>query len=234
MQLANYPKVNPTPRISLNKLGEYLSCKPGRRRTILKSQKYPKDAIIARNTDFYNALFTSVEAGSINVDSILDNILRLKRSANGNKWHDENLELNTKLLRHLLAIQTQFDRDDLTLTTASGPHEHLNIEGVSVSVRPELLIHGSRRGEAVFGGVKFHLPKSNSLEGEAGDYAATVLKSHLDVVCPKGSIVKNELCFVVDLPVETVHTAPKAYKKRWFDIEAACFEISNQWNAIKS
>ncbi len=40
--------VRDTPRISLNKLGEYMTASPSRRRSIVRDQKRPKDAIVAQ------------------------------------------------------------------------------------------------------------------------------------------------------------------------------------------
>lgn len=232
MKLISQSKVNTKPRISLNKLGEYLLSKPGRRRTILKRQKYPKAKIISRTNNFYSCLHKCIENGGISDDVILDEILRLDSSANGQDWHDQNLEINSRLLKNLLRIKGSFEVNGLQLEAAPNARDHLSVEGVSVSIRPELYFRGRMRGKDVFGGVKFHLPKTHALNTDSGEYVATMLKTHLEGICPKHAIVRNDLCLVVDLPTEEVFSAPKSFKQRWNDIEAACFEIKNQWKAI--
>jgi len=222
-------KINKEPKISLNKLGEYLTAKPGRRNTILKNSKFPKSGMAGRNNDFYNALQKGVSGGEIDTESIYDSIYDIENQFITSPWQQQNKDINSALLKKLIKI-IPTELENLSVTNVL-EKAHLNILGVDISIRPDLLIEGSYRGTKYRGGVKFHLPKTNSLNSESGEYIATLLKQSLEgyqSVTP----LKNEFCIVVDLYSENIYRAPKAFKKRMLDIKAACNEIHYMWPNI--
>lgn len=57
------PKVNATPRISVNKLGEYLVSKAGRQQRILYDAKFPSDLITPYYRDAEEAISQFITSG---------------------------------------------------------------------------------------------------------------------------------------------------------------------------
>jgi hypothetical protein len=62
-------------------------------------------------------------------------------------------------------------------------------------------------------------------EAEAGYIGACLQKWMTELY----GISDNKTCFILDIFGESCYTAPKAYKKRMSDIEAACEEIARAW-----
>ena len=57
------------PKISLNKLGEYMNATPARRRRIIEDQIAPKDFVVARYTDARESIIDCI-AGKISEDQL--------------------------------------------------------------------------------------------------------------------------------------------------------------------
>lgn len=223
-------KVRQEPRLSINKLGEYLTSSATRQNSILRTSKYPKGSIVARYNDFYSMLSPFVESG---LDSeVLRQLVDEIQSAEArSKWHKQNKSLNIELIQALEKSIYSIDLEDCYIKDLSSSSGHLMINGVDVSVRPDLLLWKEVKGERVYGGIKFHLPKTHHLDETSGQYIASVLKRYL--LSLKGvHTVKDEMCYVIDVPQNTVYNSPKSYKKRWLDIEAQCFQIAAIWKQI--
>src|SRR5437764_14394224 len=85
------------PRISVNKLGEYMVAKAGRRRTIVSDQKHPKDFIVARYTAVYDAIARCLVNGGDPM-VIREAMAKLYQSTPKNMWQQQDLQLSAEAL----------------------------------------------------------------------------------------------------------------------------------------
>lgn len=214
-------------RISINKLGEYLTASPARRRRIVKDQKEPSTFIVARYADARQEIVTYMEGGMTNDDALANAAAHL-RQAPGTDFVRQDKANSADAIEDFLEVADQLNFDGLTVEptdpTASASME---IANVTVSVRPEVLLRDELTGDVV-GAVKLHFPKTAPLTEKAPDYVATTLREYLALNYDADS-VDPKRCYVVDVPTRSVTCATKANKKKMSDVEAACEEVNARW-----
>jgi len=232
MKATDTPKVRVEPRLSGNKLGEYLVAKPKRRRRILTDSKYPKSFIGPRFGDFYKILEKGIQEDSIDTDSLDAAIQILVDKTTSTDWHAQNKTLSLDLLSHLKIMVDSMGLNQYSVKKLVAKPGVSIVRGVEISVRPELLIEAEKRGEKVIGAVKLNVAKSFPLNDDSGNYIATMVRNFLEEQYSGDVSIDPSLCFVVDLPHERFFKAPKAFKQRTADIEAACDEIRAVWPTI--
>ena len=218
-----------SPKISLNKLGEYMSATPARRRRIIEDQIAPKDFIASRYSDAREGIVDCI-SGKISEDELAQIAEDLRNKEYDSKFISQDKNLSADAIDGFLEISDQIPENYRFEKVPANEKSTFQISGVDVSVRPDVYIKNDEN--QLVGAVKIHFPKSNPLTTASGEYVATALKVFIQDGAKNQ--VDHKLCLVVDVPSSSVITAPKAGKKRMNDIEAACEEINSQWKAKTS
>ncbi|WP_210489645.1 hypothetical protein [Rufibacter aurantiacus] len=219
-----------SPRITVNKMGEYLCAFAARRARIIYDAKYPKDFITTR----YSKAETAIKDFFLNENKdsqlILQAIDQLSKQKPTNKHQHEVIYSCIEALTEFLKFIGDSDllEDDRGFFDGISKSASMTISGVKISIRPEILIHDKKE---ISGGVKLYFSKSFPLSKTSSEYIGTLLMKYLEQEYQKPIKARN--CFVIDIFNKTIYTAPKAYIKRLQDIEAACTEISNQWKFVQ-
>jgi hypothetical protein len=104
------------------------------------------------------------------------------------------------------------------------------IAGVGVSVRPAVLLR-YRPANRIVGAVHLALSKLVSLDANTAAYATTIVHQFVETTLADTK-VDSSASFVIDVFARKIHVAPRAYKKRRKDLEAACEEIADRWAAV--
>jgi hypothetical protein len=115
----------------------------------------------------------------------------------------------------------------------------LQIAGVEVSVRADVLVHGSSRGEDQIGAAVLRLTQDDA-ETEAarnrrrdiGLFVATLARLHTDQNINSDGIVSNRLCMSIDIQHGEVFQAPNSNTRRMNDVENACRFIAAIWDSL--
>lgn len=225
-------RVRATPRISVNKLGEYLTAKAGRRLTIISDQKNPRDFIVARYSAALDAIARCLAAKGDPL-VIREAMEKLYDTTPKSMWHQQDIELSVEALDLFLNLIDDIDLSSFDVVRSADAPD-LTIENVAVSVRPDLYLR-DRETKAICGAIKLSILKRNKPkdgdepEDEAAMYVGTVLHQYAnDVLSPKASVPSGS-CMVIDVFAQRIYRAPKSYKKRRSDIGAACREIARGW-----
>ena len=219
------------PRISLNKLGEYLVAKPGRRHTIIRNQKAPKKFIVARYPDAVRAIQRHITEEHENPDQLNKAIRTLSTANHESKWKQETASLCAKALFAFMSIADEVPTNGYKAIKGEDSPEKMRLKGVDVSVRPEILLVDPDHNDQIVGGIKFHLGKGKEL-GDSADFIGSVLYRYLAEVLSNEASVSHKNCFVVDVFAGEIYMAPRAYKRNMNDVSAACKEISALWTAL--
>src|SRR5665647_1822012 len=95
------PKPIKTPRISVNKLAEYMEANPMRRRRIVFDAKYPQKFIVIRYKDARDAIKQYLENG-YGEDYILDVIRQLEEREPETPFQEQDLKLSIEVLELFL------------------------------------------------------------------------------------------------------------------------------------
>ncbi len=216
------------PKISLNKLAEYLTATPSRRRRIVQDQQDPKAFIAARYGDARDAIVEFIASGMSEEEKLLSVAQKLRLDESGSDFARQDRIASANAIDNFLEASDQIELEDLTVVPAeSTSTASMYVAGVRVSVRPDAYLKNSVTGDTV-GAIKLHFPKTTPLNDISSKYVATTLKVFLSEE-QGAKFIDHKKCYVVDVSTQTATCAPKSYKKNMNDIAAACEEIRGRW-----
>ncbi len=224
------------PRISVNKLGEYLTASPARRNRIVHDAKFPTTFMVARYTSAENAIADWICTGGTDDVLLAQAMATLNNAEPGSRFARSRRDSCLEALSHAgqfrqrLALPTT-DRVTYVRTNSAIP---LEFDDVKVSVRPEVLLYTGETEQRKLGGIKLYFSKQHPLTQQGADYITTLLWQSL-VIRSAHDLVRldHEQIKLVDVFAGEIFTLPKAHKQRLKEVAAACEEISQRWDAIK-
>lgn len=216
------------PRISLNKLGEYLDSTPSRRRQIVKDQQDPEPFLAARYNDARREIIDFLEGGMEDDSALLGAASSLRLDASGSEFARQDRHASADAMENFVDVVEQLILEGLSVEgTDKAMSAGMDIAGVDVSIRPDAMLRDESTGE-VKGAIKLHFSRTAPLSEKSREYVATVLRVYMT---ESGQIsVDPKKCYVVDVPTKKTSCAPKAFKRKMKDVEAACEEIAARWN----
>ncbi|MEN5117547.1 hypothetical protein ABE488_09490 [Luteimonas sp. TWI662] len=217
-----------SPKISLNKLGEYLTASPARRRRIVHDQKDPRPFITARYMDAREVIVDFLASGKTDDNKLVMRAKALRSDSSGTEFARQDRIASADAIESFLEVADQIELADLEVVPLdNSTSAEMQIEGVSVSVRPDVLFKDAMTKDVV-GAVKLHFPKSTPLNENAAKYVSTTLRVYLTDEL-NSVTADHRKCYVVDVSTQTVTCAPKSFKKNMSDVAAACEEIRARW-----
>lgn len=224
-------RVNPNPRCSVTKLGEYCSqqSSPARRQVIVKSQKFPPAFKVVTYNPASRFLIGLLVDG-YEEDTLMKQIDEFRVEKHEATSDFDGLQAGC-CMDSLIAFQkvmAKLPLDNCTLTR--GPKSWtLDIQGVTVSIRPELFIDfEGRNGVPKIGCIKLYFSKSHPLDAHAAGVISAVIVEKLKQSMPTAKI-SNAHILVVDVFAGNVFAAPTSQKRLFNEAEAACQELAYSW-----
>jgi len=217
------------PRISLNKLGEYMTAAtPSRRKRIVSDQQSPQAFIAARYKDAREAIVEFMVSGMSDHRELLSAASRLRNTHEGSDFAISDRNASADAIESFIEVVNSINFGDCVAVSMPGTaSQGMTVAGVYVSVRPDIYLRNWVTGE-IEGAVKLHFPKTSPLTSPGAEYVATAMRVYMER--EKGySHVDYRKCYVVDVPTSSVTVAPKAHVRKMKDIEAACEEIAIRW-----
>lgn len=216
------------PKISLNKLGEYLQATPARRKRIVQDQKNPEPFIVTRYADARESIVDYLVSGMLDDAKLLSDAHELRHSQEDTDFKRQDKKLSAEAIEQFLEIADSIDVDDLIVEAV--PYTAritTEIAGVEVSIRPEVLLKDPDTKEIV-GAIKCHFSKSYSFGAKYAGHVATALKIGIEENYPNTNMQVKK-CYVVDVPEQRVTYASKAFVRNMNDLQSACEEFSMRW-----
>lgn len=125
--------------------------------------------------------------------------------------------------------------------SAPADQGRLLLAGVEVSVRADLLVHGSGRGQELIGAAVLRMTQDDaesenarSKRRDMGLYVATLARLHVDqnIAPATNRTVSNRLCMSIDVQHGEVFQAPDSNTRRMNDVENACRFIAALWPTV--
>lgn len=214
------------PRMSITKFAEYLvTPTPGRRQSILTDQRFPPAFKAAKFRAAYAAIADVLVRGG-DPELVDAQIAVWRKQTPAKEFQAECLALCIDALAAFKKLLLKGAFKKLTLTPGLS-EAYVDLGGVSLSVRPDVLIGGPE-----IGAVKICLSKTNPLTQDArgkpgsASYAAAVL--HFWAEKEFGG-APPERCLVVDVFAGEVYKASSRNATRRKHMLAACHEIVAVW-----
>lgn len=224
------PKVRIEPRISLNKLAEYLSTnKASRRERILLDQKYPPTFQTIRYDAARQIMQQLLASDKCNTQEIQSKISGLASKKPANEFDERMIKANVEALEYFKELVPSLAFLDWTLTLGTHAPTPLRLNGVDISVRPDLLVSSKTKTGVSTGGIKFNITKGSIHTKESADYVGAVM---LEYLSHAGENASHTLCSTIDIFGKKVVQAPKAIANRMKDAASACAEIARVWPAL--
>lgn len=218
------------PKISVNKLGEYITSSPTRRKSIVQNQKNPSNFIVARYTEtreaYVNYIISKLDK------SVMDNAketLVAKQTSSDFQANDKATSIEALACFESISFP---DLSNFEVSRFDGSAK-IDISGVDVSINPDLIFRGVYRGKNIIGAIKLHIIKTAPLNEEARKTVATILHQFVeDILKTDDETAPVEFTFSIDIFAHKCEKAPKSYKKRRTDVQAACEEYALWWEKI--
>lgn len=226
------------PRMSANQLAQFVVSEAAKQETIVRDAKRVMAVRVANYQPARHAMALCHRPDGIDATLISSHAARMRETLFTDEYERQCNELSAASFLKFAPLASQIDCAGRRISTPKGGFDHLLIEGVRVSVQPEIVVSFTHRGVAKFGGVIFNFSKGDysSLENgnskyKAGDYAAVLLFLMLGVRFGGEGGPRNANCFAVDVYRERIFTASASHKTMLKNLEAACRNIARQWDA---
>lgn len=225
------------PRISVNKLGEYLVANAGRRRQIIVDQKYPPDFQVIRYGPAERAIVEYLTDGRR--DRTI--LARHQKLLSDCRPGPDDSDARTQRVRNCLEAIKAFSAiapsslpgNGLVMSPGVPDPPKLSKAGTSISVRPEILSSGvGRGGIRTVGAIKLHFSKTHPFDDRSGEYVGVLLHEYAEHHLSDRGHPSFRQFHVIDVFAGRIFSAPRAFVRRRADVEAACEEIASRWPAL--
>jgi len=224
-------KINKNPRISLNKLAEYLEANATRRRQIIYDAKYPVDVKGVR----YNAVKDVIFPYLINhrdktlLKDALDKFSKKKVTTT---WQTSDRDLSVEILNALIYNDLTILKD-CVLSECENENKLLAVKGVGISVRPDIIVTKTIKGITNKGAIKLHTSKTFPLNENSQKIVTGILHQYVSTHMLKSGEVSNpKLCISFDLFTSQLVCATGSFKSAMNRVELSCEEIALRWPTL--
>lgn len=149
------------PRISVNKLAEYMVSKAARQRRLLHDRKYPDEdfSVGMYHREAAEAVSQYLASDQLSTAPIDQRIAALKQQAPDKIGTQRRLTSNLEALERFLGMLDDFDFGPAEPSLGEHSPPKLTFHGVQISVRPEIILRATVKGKPVVGAVKLHFSK---------------------------------------------------------------------------
>ena len=216
-----------SPRISVNKLAEYMNADVLRRRQIIRDAKYPQKFKDTRYSEARECIKEYIIC-QYDKSVILNEINELRGKIPETNFQKSDIKNSIDSLFKVLNTDLP-DLEDCTIQLFDEVNTLINIDGLDISVYPDIILHSHTTGK--IGAIKIHLSKNYDLT-EGLVYASTMVKYFFLNGGHEEKDIDDALCISVDVFRMKYSTSPRAYKRTLQRITAACQEIVSIWNTI--
>lgn len=224
-----------SPKINLEKLGEYLAASPRGRRRVIKSLKRKRKFVSTSYKQAEKIISKYIAYGEGHDELVLNEIKRLEKKIPVSDLDEQKDLLCIEAMELFLDIAdeisiNEFDsmKEDPTTPTS------IMIAGVTIDINPEIILRNLNleTGSKV-GAIKIYFSKNYPLSRNAGYYMSTILYQYLEEHLGDVGEPDHSHCYVIDVFNQKVYETPRAHKRYRADVQAACEEIARAWAFLK-
>src|SRR5260370_9353915 len=198
------------PRISVNKLAQYVTSRATRQNQILRTAKFPPEYITMYYRDAGEAIAGFLAGGMIEFGILDNSVSALSQKVAGNVYETRRIAGNIDAIETFSNLLDDIDFGTATAKLGAQKASHLILNGVQISVRPEVTLHSkSKSGEALVGGIKLHFPKTEPMDEEQANFVSALMNAFCkDHLWRDGAPFPGH-CMVIDLASGKVYPGMK-------------------------
>ncbi len=220
------------PRISVNKLAQYITSRAARQNQILQNAKFPPDYITSYYREAAEAIARFLASEMIDTAILEGTIKSLNQTVPATVYETRRVAGNIDAIETFAAMLDDIDLKGAAAQLGSQIAPHLPLQGVSISVRHEVTLHSTAKGTPLIGGVKLHFPTTEPLDDEQAGYVSAIMQSFCDTHLWKHGTTYAPHCMVVDMASKQVYPGAKSVIRRMKDVKSACDQIASLWPSI--
>lgn len=224
-------------QVSTNQLAQFLVADSAKKERIVRDARRVSRIRVTNYNHARSAVTSSHTSDGITLQSLNAQIARLQANPGNDDADRTCLGLSIRALERMRPLLAGFDSAGTRIVRPSRGFDHLGIEGVRVSVQPEVVFSYHARQRERLGAVliNFSSGAASSLAHvsgryTAGNYAAYLIFEFLSLQFVGLGVPDFRSCFSVDIYRDQIHTAPAASVNTRRNVEAACRAIVALWN----
>jgi len=223
-----------SPRISLNKLSEFMTASIPRQRRIIRDQKFPPDYLRVYYREAQEAVAACLASELEDIAAVERQISILNQQSPETVGTQRRIASNVDALEAFLDMLDSISLYGGTPTLGANDAPKLVLRNVSISVRPEIILRSENRNGPVVAAMKIHFPKTNPLNEQSAGYVSAVLQEWAQVNLRDDGEVSGPMCSVLDVGSQTYFDGVRATRQRMRDLEDACETIAALWPTISA
>lgn len=214
--MPNIPSLPPrsAPRVTFSALVDVLTQPSHRLVGLLKKQKYPNPGPVFGYKKAREQLSNWAVNGT--PPNLQDPALR-----------DHEVDALTAAIQVFGTGQALLP-DGATSASKPGLEQQWSVNGVDISVFPDLVVSGDVRGTPATGAVKFFLRKDPTTVGPT--LAALIYYHRRHII--QDPDIDPSLCAVVDVQAGEIYAATGSYRRLVSQIESSCTLIAAVWASV--
>lgn len=223
------------PRISANQLAQFIVADPAKQEGIVRDAKRVLAVRVANYQPARVAIPLCYTATGLDAALILNQAAAMQARTQTDEFERKCSDLSAASLNRFAPLAHSIDCAGDRIVSPRRGFDHLVIEGVRVSIQPEIVFSFAHRGLLKFGGAIFNFSKGEqaSLENGgdrmAGDYAAVLVFLMLSAHFGAQGGPRSSNCFAVDVYRDRIFVCPTSHKTMLKNVQAACRNIVRQW-----
>lgn len=228
------------PRVSVNDLALFMVSSDTARLGIIRRAKHPQLPPIIRYRDVRPPLchYLSDRLRSVNPLVVAESMFSQRsQDPSESALRQDDARHSIEVLHAIQAMANQLGGFDFHTAPQNQPT--LNMAGVEISVRADLLVHGAIRNREQIGAAILRMTQDDadtdaarSRRQDMGFYVATLARLHLEANIESNREPANRLCLSIDVQHGEAFACPNANTRRRNDLENACRFIAAMWPAI--
>jgi len=226
------------PKISANKLAEFIIAKtPARRASLVRQHLHKSPKGFA---PFYPAFKTPatrfLEGGASNL-SILDKAIERMKGRTGTPWLEIDSRITAEAIKALRETASAIQHLGVKfLPTPPRAKAQLTFQDLTVTVTPDMLVHGERNDVPLIGALRFYTAKESAYQlTEYGAELVAVMLHQWQMHAATGARAPDsDLCMVIECFQHRVTSAPADYAAHLAAIEKGARDFVALWHFLES
>lgn len=216
-------------KISINPLCEFVFASKRRKASIVRNQKKPSTFKVARYKTAKNRMAKFIRNG-FSYDEILSGIKDLQAKTCITEFQKNDRKTSIEALRLFLDLQFPKDFDKLKCSFHAVTQKDVVVDGVSITISPDLVLRWEKDGQKYISGIKFHISKTNRFDYDKASFASGLIELYLRrTIAEPDEIVDSRYCLCVDIFSTRICATPHDKKEFSTKLKEACHEIKLLW-----
>jgi hypothetical protein len=229
-----------TPRISVNDLALFMMSSDTARMGIIRRAKNPQTPPIIRYRDVRGPVCSYLADANRRLSPLTSAEAMFTQRADDpsvSVLRQDDARNSIEVLHSIQGMANRLAPFDFHLAPTIQPK--LILADIEISVRADLLVHGSARGQDQIGAAVLRLTQDDAdtdlartRRRDVGLYVATMARMHVERNIESSRQAANRLCMAIDIQHGDLFQAPDSNSRRMTDLENACRFIAAMWPTV--